>query len=492
MNWTMSKRTEVGKLREDLQVLEEKYNVLNRWHGSNLSVTDVLSLASMYVGSFPDSASAVNMLKHYEERGQNDLAFLRRQIEDLRAEIDRAYESFPKLYSYELHAILVHSGSPDLGGHYWAYIRDHASNQWFKFNDVTVTKVDNVEETMVQSFGDNVGATSAYALMYVRTGQGAVAWNDQEGVQSWARSIVEDDNGAFRRELDNWKGKPSPSGAPSGGAAGQGEKVEVFLNEVTKVKNSLSELGVVFHNNCTELYHYAQMRNVDNRMLNMIIGDFVYQKLYNDHLVDFRKDPVKLGLLMVMQVDPDPRVDEIDTMIRLKNDFDEFIKALRILAQALRSFSKKDWFPAASCFAFVNQSFSPTVLAGAYPVTQAGLKKCAKRVVDAVVTMLQSRDATSSSPSQVFASAHIAWAVTRALPAGDLKDELFQKWRTLFQSTENIPKNLSSHDHFVQIRAQVFENKPVRVPEPDSAIQRDRASVLTAYREAYQNFSTQN
>jgi len=32
-----------------------------------------------------------------------------------------------------------------LGGHYWSYIRDHKSNAWFKFNDVAVNRVEQIE-----------------------------------------------------------------------------------------------------------------------------------------------------------------------------------------------------------------------------------------------------------------------------------------------------------------------------------------------------------
>lgn len=37
-------------------------------------------------------------------------------IEALRSTMAAAYEQFPKKHHYVLHAILVHSGSPDMGG----------------------------------------------------------------------------------------------------------------------------------------------------------------------------------------------------------------------------------------------------------------------------------------------------------------------------------------------------------------------------------------
>ena len=43
-------------------------------------------------------------------------------------------------FLYQLFSIMVHSGSAS-GGHYYAYIKDFTSGEWFCFNDQSVTKV---------------------------------------------------------------------------------------------------------------------------------------------------------------------------------------------------------------------------------------------------------------------------------------------------------------------------------------------------------------
>ena len=43
-------------------------------------------------------------------------------------------------YVYELFSIMIHSGSAS-GGHYYAYIKDFKTGEWFCFNDQSVTKV---------------------------------------------------------------------------------------------------------------------------------------------------------------------------------------------------------------------------------------------------------------------------------------------------------------------------------------------------------------
>ncbi|EDO28095.1 predicted protein, partial [Nematostella vectensis] len=42
-------------------------------------------------------------------------------------------------YVYELFSIMIHSGSAS-GGHYYAYIKSFADNQWYCFNDQNVTQ----------------------------------------------------------------------------------------------------------------------------------------------------------------------------------------------------------------------------------------------------------------------------------------------------------------------------------------------------------------
>lgn len=76
-------------------------------------------------------------------------------------------------YLYELFAIMIHSGSAS-GGHYYVYIKDFESGNWFCFNDQCVTPI--TQEDIQKSFGGNAGryhysgayttSTNAYMLMY--------------------------------------------------------------------------------------------------------------------------------------------------------------------------------------------------------------------------------------------------------------------------------------------------------------------------------------
>lgn len=83
-----------------------------------------------------------------------------------------------RLWDYELHGVLVHSGDLD-AGHYYALIKPEASTSsedldkgWYKFDDDLVTKA-TVHEVLDENFGGDERSllrkvTSAYMLVYVR------------------------------------------------------------------------------------------------------------------------------------------------------------------------------------------------------------------------------------------------------------------------------------------------------------------------------------
>ncbi|KAM7354871.1 ubiquitin specific protease 47 isoform 2-T2 [Cochliomyia hominivorax] len=76
-------------------------------------------------------------------------------------------------YTYELFAIMIHSGSAS-GGHYYAYIKEFDNNEWYCFNDQSVSPI--TQEDIQKSFGGGSSktyyssvyssSTNAYMLMY--------------------------------------------------------------------------------------------------------------------------------------------------------------------------------------------------------------------------------------------------------------------------------------------------------------------------------------
>ncbi|XP_017301400.1 ubiquitin carboxyl-terminal hydrolase 47-like [Diaphorina citri] len=53
-------------------------------------------------------------------------------------------------YVYELFSIMIHSGSAS-GGHYYAYIKNFSTDEWYCFNDQSVTRI--TDEDIHKSYG---------------------------------------------------------------------------------------------------------------------------------------------------------------------------------------------------------------------------------------------------------------------------------------------------------------------------------------------------
>lgn len=82
-------------------------------------------------------------------------------IEQFRTSIRHQYDDYKQL-AYKLHAVFMHQGQANYG-HYWIYILDHDENQWWKYNDSMVSKVNESE-----IYHNTTGATAnPYFLVYV-------------------------------------------------------------------------------------------------------------------------------------------------------------------------------------------------------------------------------------------------------------------------------------------------------------------------------------
>uniref|UniRef100_A0A672Z287 ubiquitinyl hydrolase 1 n=1 Tax=Sphaeramia orbicularis TaxID=375764 RepID=A0A672Z287_9TELE len=124
----------------------------------------------------------------------------------------------------QLHAVLVHEGQAS-AGHYWAYIYDHANQRWMKYNDITITE-STWEELERDSFGGMTNA-SAYCLMYIddrlphlitedtddETGQ---VLHGMDTLPPVLRRYVQEDNRWFQQELSEWEEQFCQTAAPQG------------------------------------------------------------------------------------------------------------------------------------------------------------------------------------------------------------------------------------------------------------------------------------
>jgi len=75
---------------------------------------------------------------------------------------------------YKLHAVLIHSGSANFG-HYYIYIFDRQQQQWFQYNDSSVSRAswEQVKSEAEGGEGSKTGFSFFYLNEDILIGEGA-------------------------------------------------------------------------------------------------------------------------------------------------------------------------------------------------------------------------------------------------------------------------------------------------------------------------------
>ncbi|XP_016897136.1 ubiquitin carboxyl-terminal hydrolase 28 isoform X4 [Cynoglossus semilaevis] len=262
---THERRSEVKKLKEQLSVLQQKFECYKNYGSgpTKYPLADMLQFVLEFATTKPTSASppedqrpaasSPTPVSHplseptpKDDRhpmdcsphpaphniSEEELHFVKtclqrwrteveNDINELKINIDRLTQRLESIYEdnslcqvpYRLHAVLVHEGQAS-AGHYWAYIYDHANQRWMKYNDICITE-SSWEELERDSFGGMTNA-SAYCLMYIddRVPQLITENTDDEtgqvlhGMDSLPpvlKRYVNEDNRWFQQELSEWE-----------------------------------------------------------------------------------------------------------------------------------------------------------------------------------------------------------------------------------------------------------------------------------------------
>ncbi|CAN7983846.1 unnamed protein product, partial [Ixodes hexagonus] len=169
----------------------------------------------------PELRMLQTCLRRWRAEVEHDVKELQDSMSRIEATIRDIYTE-PSLLQvpYRLHAVLVHEGQA-ASGHYWAFVYCPRRSAWLKFNDVTVTEV-----SWAELLRDSVGGhhcTSAYCLLYVDRNNRDLfdeVKDSELELPSDLAQFVEEDNEAFRRELDQWDRSHKDQGSVDVAAGG--------------------------------------------------------------------------------------------------------------------------------------------------------------------------------------------------------------------------------------------------------------------------------
>lgn len=211
-NWEAieNQRQIVAVHRERKAEAEGEMKKLTSYKGGNSGLDSILQGTCTFLEEEASQGApvkdALSVLREYHSLVCEELASAEARIKGYEEAISSAYDHMREA-QYRLHAVLVHEGEVS-GGHYWVFIHNSDENEWYKYNDMNVSKV--AEETVWKESVGGHRTTSAYCLIYVKAemaGCGGLDASCYESVPFHILEAVADDNAAFDKERSAWSAR---------------------------------------------------------------------------------------------------------------------------------------------------------------------------------------------------------------------------------------------------------------------------------------------
>ncbi|KRX02484.1 hypothetical protein PPERSA_11824 [Pseudocohnilembus persalinus] len=135
---------------------------------TNLEESEVLGIDELegkfgVLGNVNDFKTTINTVQNYHDQLKNKKQKLQEKLKILKEQKKKMYEQNQN-QKYELFSILMHDGEA-MSGHYYCYILDDKTGEWWKFNDRIVTKA-NEQEIFEEAYGNGNSKKNACCLFY--------------------------------------------------------------------------------------------------------------------------------------------------------------------------------------------------------------------------------------------------------------------------------------------------------------------------------------
>lgn len=199
-----------------LQELQKNIEPYMRYDSEGTPLDNVLAGSIKYLSTLIEAGSSRNtdeielmkksiaLLQERKEEEAKNLTSLTAEKETLEKTLTASFNTLQS-EPYSLFAVWVHAGVAN-GGHYWAYIKDATSGEWFKFNDTDCTRVD-INKVLEDGYGGQ-GVTSAYFLIYMKE----TLYDRSKSLENWDQLVpehlrveLESDNSAFEKKLKEFR-----------------------------------------------------------------------------------------------------------------------------------------------------------------------------------------------------------------------------------------------------------------------------------------------
>eukprot|EP01097_Dermamoeba_algensis_P001905 TRINITY_DN1747_c0_g1_i1.p1 TRINITY_DN1747_c0_g1~~TRINITY_DN1747_c0_g1_i1.p1 ORF type:complete len:255 (+),score=72.24 TRINITY_DN1747_c0_g1_i1:1268-2032(+) len=209
---TLSLRNLVLKKRELISANKTSLANLANHKGSGKSLSEHLIYSRDFLQEScqhsPTMEIAISCLNEQLQQIDHHIKELENDNQKLEEEITSLYTNSHQSLSserYQIHAVFVHDGAA-AAGHYWAYISIPNSDEWFKFNDITVSK-ETSAEVHKESEGGHL-KSAAYCVIYVPSSQ-KNHYSEAEDfeVNTHFKTEVLEDNKRFEKEIESWLNK---------------------------------------------------------------------------------------------------------------------------------------------------------------------------------------------------------------------------------------------------------------------------------------------
>jgi len=176
-----------GEMVSDFKVErgDEKHTVNAKRRSLIKTPPDTLIIALKRFDMDYETFQSVKINDYFEFPQELDLAPYTKEGVEL---LESGEEGEMPDYSYDLHGVLIHSGTVDTG-HYYSYIRERGGDDWYEFDDACVSEID-IDDLPELAFGGevvkesydhksgkvvtrrSVRANNAYLLVYERVKEG--------------------------------------------------------------------------------------------------------------------------------------------------------------------------------------------------------------------------------------------------------------------------------------------------------------------------------